>query len=166
MGVTLGRRVIKGGHVTAAETPFDLGPSLASKVDTFIGIAGANYGLVACDLLPYGYPTCNSLNGFFPGDSLGVKGLSQYLRDLNNDMQKEGDHVFSIFSTADDLIGFGDLVYGRFTSVWPTVEKSKTFTYEVKCHMKLRDETAADQFNLITNHKFIGDEEQSYLFLE
>jgi triacylglycerol lipase len=48
MGVTLGRRVIKGGVVSEAENPFDLGPSLASKVDTFIGIAGANWGLTTC----------------------------------------------------------------------------------------------------------------------
>lgn len=52
MGVTLGRRVIKGGTVKAASNPFNLGPSLANKVDTFIGIAGANYGLTTCYLAP------------------------------------------------------------------------------------------------------------------
>lgn len=48
MGVTLGRRVIKGGRVNSAENPFDLGHSLAGNVDVFIGIAGANWGLVTC----------------------------------------------------------------------------------------------------------------------
>jgi hypothetical protein len=48
MGVTLGRRVIKGGEVKATFFPYNLGPSLADKVDTFIGIAGANLGLVSC----------------------------------------------------------------------------------------------------------------------
>lgn len=48
ISVTLGRRVIKGGQVSSTFYPFDLGPSLADKVDTFIGIAGANYGLVTC----------------------------------------------------------------------------------------------------------------------
>lgn len=52
MGVTLGRRVVKGGIVNAAPNPFNLGPSLASKVDTFIGIAGANFGLYSCYLVP------------------------------------------------------------------------------------------------------------------
>jgi hypothetical protein len=52
MGVTLGRRVIKGGQVNAAEQPFDLGPSLASKVDTYVGIAGANWGLTTCYMIP------------------------------------------------------------------------------------------------------------------
>jgi triacylglycerol esterase/lipase EstA (alpha/beta hydrolase family) len=58
MGVTLARRVIKGGVVNAAPQSFNLGPSLAGKVDTFIGIAGANYGLVACSMVPL-YATCN-----------------------------------------------------------------------------------------------------------
>lgn len=58
MGVTLGRRVIKGGKVTAAATPFNLGPSLANKVDTFIGLAGATYGLTTCYMVPM-FATCN-----------------------------------------------------------------------------------------------------------
>lgn len=142
MGVTLARRVIKGGQVNAASNPFNLGPSLASKVDTFIGIAGANYGLVNCYLMPMSFPTCNSLNGFYPGDAMGPTGLSKYLAELNSDQIKEGSHVYSIFSTSDDLIGFGDIVYGRYTSMWPTVDESKTFTFQISCHMKLRDETA------------------------
>lgn len=49
MGVTLARRVIKGGVVKATfDYPFDLGPPLTDKVDTFIGIAGANYGVADC----------------------------------------------------------------------------------------------------------------------
>ena len=45
MGVTLSRAIIKGGIIKDAKRPFDLGPSLASKVDTYIGIAGGNYGI-------------------------------------------------------------------------------------------------------------------------
>jgi len=48
MGVTLGRRIIKGGVVTAEPRTIDLGEPLTSRVDTFIGIAGANWGLVEC----------------------------------------------------------------------------------------------------------------------
>lgn len=153
MGVTLSRRLIKGGRVEAAETPFDLGPSLANRVETFIGIAGANYGLTNCYFVPQ-YPTCNQLNGFYPGYAIGPMGLSRYLSDLNSNSIKEANHVFAIFSTSDDLIGYGDIVYGQFTSIWPTVDASKTFTYEISCHMKLRDETANEQYNLITKHTF------------
>lgn len=78
MGVTLGRRVIKGGKVNAAPMPFNLGPSLANKVETFIGIAGANWGLTTCYMLPT-YETCNNVNGFYPGYAIGPMGLSSYL---------------------------------------------------------------------------------------
>jgi len=153
MGVTLGRRVIKGGVVNAASQPFNLGPSLANMVDTYIGIAGATWGLVTCYTLPM-YATCNSLNGFYPGYAVGPMGMSKYLQELNDNQIKEGDHVFSIFSTQDDLIGFGDIVWGRYTSVWPTVDAQKTYNFDIKCHMMLRDQTANDQYNLITQHKF------------
>lgn len=141
MGVTLGRRVIKGGKVNGASTPFYVGPSLANKVDTFIGIASASWGLVTCYELPF-YATCNSLNGFYPGYAIGPMGMSKYLQELNDDSIKEGSHVFSIFSVDDDLIGFGDIVWGRYTSVWPTVDAQKVYSYDIDCHMALRDETA------------------------
>lgn len=158
MGVTLGRRVIKGGQVNAVSSPFNLGPSLSNKVESFIGIAGANYGLVSCYLLPVGFPTCNTLNGFYPGDTTGIIPRSKYLSEINSDTVKEGANVFSIFSTTDDLIGFGNIVYGRYTSLWPTVDESKTFSFEINCHMKLRDETADEQYNLVTNHSFLKHE--------
>jgi hypothetical protein len=39
-------------------------------------------------------------------------GMSSYLKELNDDNIKEADHVFGVFSVIDDLIGFGDLVWG------------------------------------------------------
>lgn len=111
MGVTLARRVIKGGKVNSAPNPFNLGVSLASKVDTFIGLAGANLGLVSCYVAPL-YQTCNSLNGFYPGYAIGPLGLSSYLYELNQDTTKEGDYVFALMSAYDDLIGAGDIVWG------------------------------------------------------
>jgi hypothetical protein len=49
MGVTLGRKVIKGGHgVDHKAGTYEVGSSLAGKVKVFIGLAGANLGLVAC----------------------------------------------------------------------------------------------------------------------
>jgi len=119
MGVTLGRRVIKGGNVRTQQGSFNLGSSLASRVDTFVGICGANWGLAACaaDFID---DTCNNVDGFYPGWAIGPLGLSTYLDDLNSDKTKEGSHVFAMLSTWDDLILFGDLVYGRYTSEIPT----------------------------------------------
>ena len=118
MGVTLGRAVIKGGTYPEPEGSFDLGVSIADKVDTFVGIAGANYGLVNCYLMYY-VDTCNEANGFYPGEAHDVD-LSKYLDAVNKNTIKEGAHTFAIFSTWDDLIGYGDEVYGVYTSEFPT----------------------------------------------
>src|SRR5262245_40172965 len=52
MGVTLARKAIMGG--TASDLmnggDYNLGPALTGIVDTFVGIAGANRGLVNCYL--------------------------------------------------------------------------------------------------------------------
>lgn len=153
MGVTLGRRVIKGGHVASTMFPFDLGASLADKVDTFVGIAGANLGLVTCQYVGSMLPTCNTLNGFYPGTSAGV-GLSSFLKELNDDQTKEGDHVFAMFSTQDDLIMYGDQVFGQYTSMWPTVDDFKKFETSQYTHINMRDLTKDIQFNLVTKHSF------------
>jgi hypothetical protein len=84
-------------------------------------------------------------------------GMSKYLQELNDDQIKEGNHVFTIFSVDDDLIGFGDIVWGRYTSVWPTVDAQKVYNYDINCHMALRDETAPVQYNLVTKHSFTAD---------
>src|SRR5438874_1605396 len=48
MGVTLARKAIKGGTIIDGGTSYNIGSSLTSSVDTFVGAAGANCGLVAC----------------------------------------------------------------------------------------------------------------------
>lgn len=67
MGVTLGRKIVKGGTVTGqnGET-CDLGKALTSKVDTFVGLAGGNYGLCACAGIEALFAkTCNKDVSFF-----------------------------------------------------------------------------------------------------
>lgn len=84
MGVTLGRKIIKGGSaVDHIDGNYSLGVSLHDKVHAFIGIAGANYGLTAC----YGvsidkYPTCSKVDGFYPG-LMASSSPSAYLNSLN-----------------------------------------------------------------------------------
>lgn len=69
MGVTLGRKVVKGGiaidHVAGN---YEVGTSLKSKVHAFVGIAGGNLGLTACWSAAV-LPTCGIKDGFFPGAS-------------------------------------------------------------------------------------------------
>lgn len=129
-----------------------MGPSLTDKVDTFIGIAGANLGLVNCWMMPIA-DTCNEINGFYPGSNDSTD-LSAYLKGLNQNLVKEGAIVYSIFSTADELIGFGDVVWGRYTSKWPTEDQVKIYDDWEYSHIATRDLTKTDQYDLITHKKF------------
>jgi pimeloyl-ACP methyl ester carboxylesterase len=148
MGVTLGRKVIKGGTGTDGQS-YNLGPSLASYVDTFLGLSGANYGLVACQYATL-LPTCGTTNGFYPGYAAGV-GLAPFLNDLNTNGGREGDHVFAMLTTADDVILFGDLVFGKYTSEFPT--EDDVLIYNNMTHMDMKDLTTAEQLKAITQHQ-------------
>lgn len=50
MGVTLMRKVVQGGAASDALAggSYSLGGALTREVDAFVGIAGANQGLVSC----------------------------------------------------------------------------------------------------------------------
>ncbi|KIH63059.1 triacylglycerol lipase [Ancylostoma duodenale] len=59
MGVTLGRKLIKGGAVNGNDGSCNLGTPLTSKIDVFLGLAGGNYGLCNCEGAGTLEPTCN-----------------------------------------------------------------------------------------------------------
>lgn len=82
MGVTLGRKIIKGGNaIDHVVGNYSVGPSIKDKVKTFIGLAGANMGLTAC-WTASSIVTCNTKDGFFPG-AAPSSGPSTFLNDLN-----------------------------------------------------------------------------------
>lgn len=58
MGVTFSRRVLKGGFIQSLGEPFYLGEPLTDKVDTYVGIAGPNWGLATCSMFFYEYFRC------------------------------------------------------------------------------------------------------------
>jgi len=149
MGVTLARKVIRGGNMTDKGTTYQLGESFAPKVDTFLAIAGANLGLVSC-YLAFALPTCGKENGFYPGIAPGPIQLSTYLNDLLQNEQKEGDYVFTMLSTADDLILYGDKVWGKYTSQIPYENDCKI--YSNLGHMQMKTQTFEEQLQIITNH--------------
>ena len=150
MGVTLARRAILGGDFHGQ----DLGPPLTDRVDTFVGIAGANRGLAAC----YYYrdqPTCSDRDGFFPGrlSFWGLAGLSDVLEALNSAPGFEGQHVYSIWSAADQLIGFGGLVYGRYTSRIPEQDGEKVYSTYPYGHFCVRDLSARVQLEMVRDQR-------------
>jgi len=78
-GVTLARRILKGGVAHTMEgTSYNVGEPLAPKCNTFIAIAGANYGLENC-MMTSMLPTCNEVTGFYPGDGPGPTNLSRFM---------------------------------------------------------------------------------------
>lgn len=151
MGVTLARQAIKGGALDGR----DLGPPLTGRVDTFVGIAGANLGLASCFLAESKYPTCSDEDGFYPGriSLSGVKGESDFLAGLNDESRYEGDHLFSIWSRADQLIGFGGLVYGNYTSRIPGQDGEAVYNGYPYGHFCVRDLSAPVQLEMIRNHR-------------
>ncbi len=126
MGVTLGaQQIIKTGNV--------------SKVDSFVGIAGAYRGLVTCGVWP------NNVNN----PSCGRNGLSvssPFLDWLYG--KKIASRVYSIKSWSDQIVcATGScLVNGKHSSQIQGEKKSYTYGYS---HMGLQKYTATKQYDLI-----------------
>ncbi len=151
MGVTLARKAILGGELAGK----DLGPPLSDRIDTFVGIAGANLGLTACYQAVESQPTCSAEDGFYPGrlSLFGISGTSDFLAHLNAEPGYEGEHVFSIWSRADQLIGFGNLVYGEPTSRIPDQDAEKVYASAPYGHFCVRDLSAPVQLEMIRHHR-------------
>lgn len=157
MGVTLSRKAIQGGTGTASDGSYDLGKPLTHDVDTFVGVAGANRGLTSAYLFPIA-PTTNALDGFYPGVAtpFGVVGQSKILQDINQTPHDEGQHVYSIWSPADEIVNAGaplggGLVYGEPTSRIPGQDGEKVYAF--KGHFQLKDDTAEEQLRMVRDHK-------------
>lgn len=158
MGVTLTRKAIAGGSGNDAANggSYNLGSPLTSSVDAFVGIAGANYGLVSCYQTGGTTPTCAATNGLYPGYAAGSPpfGLSNILYNLNytSGSHYEGSFVYTIWSTADEVIGYGDVVYGRYTSRIPAQNGEVTFGAYPYGHINSKDLTGYYQWRMVKYH--------------
>jgi len=151
MGVTLARKAIKGGSGIDDEFGrYDLGPSLSQRIDTFVGIAGANRGLAGCTFAAQ-VETCNEIDGFYPGGfSWGFPiRRSGYLRALNKQTGREARYVFSIWSPNDEIIGYGNIVYGKVTGRIPGQDDEIIITGADGDHFDLKNKTADQILSLI-----------------
>jgi hypothetical protein len=156
MGVTLTRKAILGGTGNDALNGgnYNLGTSLTSSVDTFVGIAGANRGLVSCYLSGGATPTCANTNGLYPGYLYFgfVIGVSNVLTNMNASSHYEGTYVYTIWSTVDEVIGYGNLVYGQYTSQIPGQNGEKRFTAAPYGHFNSKDLTGYNQWRMVKFH--------------
>ena len=155
MGVTLGRKAIKGGNAyDQAYGYYNLGTPL-NYVDTFVGIAGANRGLTSCYYSGTGVPTCNDVNGFYPGYlfwGAGPYGVSNFLTELNNNPTKEANKVYSIWSSADQVVGYGCIVYGENTCRINTQDGEKYYSSAPYGHFGVKNLSGYYQLQMVKYH--------------
>jgi triacylglycerol lipase len=157
MGVTLARKAILGGtgNDLLNGGNYNLGASITSSVDTFVGIAGANRGLVSCWQTGGTTPTCANTNGLYPGYLVGFfgpYGVSNILTNINTTSHYEGTYVYSIWSSVDEIIGYGDVVYGQYTSQIPAQNGEKTFNAVPYGHINSKDLTGYNQWRMVKFH--------------
>uniref|UniRef100_A0AC35THG3 Lipase_GDSL domain-containing protein n=1 Tax=Rhabditophanes sp. KR3021 TaxID=114890 RepID=A0AC35THG3_9BILA len=90
------RKAILGGK--CIDSGEELGPSLTTKINTFVSIAGPNYGFESCNYLKAVTRHCNMVNGMIC--------KSKFLVDINNQTSKfEGKKTYSIYSQLDWIVG-------------------------------------------------------------
>ncbi|MCB0654288.1 MAG: lipase [Saprospiraceae bacterium] len=159
MGVTLCRKAVKGGY---GYDPNDggsyyIGPSITGSIDVFVGIAGANQGLTNC-YYASSTPTCDDVNGFYPGylwGWYGPYGVSDYLVDLNATSGFEGAYRYSIWSSVDQIVGYNCIVYGKNTCKLPGQTGQKAYNSTPYGHFNLKDLTEAVQYEMVLNHTIL-----------
>lgn len=157
MGVTLARKAIIGGSAydSAAGGTYSLGAAMTSSVDAFVGIAGGNRGLVACYNTGPTTPTCSDVNGFYPGYLIGFTGpygVSSILVDMNSVAHREGSFVYTIWSSVDEVVGYGTIVYGQSTCRIPGQNGEKTFSTYPYGHIGSKDQTGYYQLRMVRDH--------------
>lgn len=157
MGVTLARKAIKGGSASDALAggSYSVGSALTSKIDTFVGIAGANRGLTSCFVTGPTTPTCGSTNGLYPGvwNGFFVTGRSSFLDGLLATSGYEGAFRYSIHSTVDEVIGGGGLVYWQYTARIPGQTGEVVFDAAPYGHFGSKDLSAYYQLRMVKFHQ-------------
>uniref|UniRef100_A0A1I7US38 Lipase n=2 Tax=Caenorhabditis tropicalis TaxID=1561998 RepID=A0A1I7US38_9PELO len=176
MGVSIARKVIQGGEFVTETESCDIGPNLSHRIGTFISLASANYGMCPCQHA-FAFPACGMETGFFPGtcsdaacssqnvnatETCGDTQYSSYLMDLNKNAKKDASFVASMWSDDDEILGKGNMVWGRHTSLVPHSDMRKV--YHELTHNDVKTLTAADQYNIIqmNNQKFRAADAHEY----
>lgn len=176
MGVSVARRAIKGGKFETKTETCHIGHDLSHRIHTFVALAGANYGMCPCQH-GMAFEACGAEIGFWPGhcadvtcsttdyaqaESCGTINYSSFLMDLNKDQKKDANFIASLWSVDDEILGAGNLAWGRHTSLVPHSDMRKVYTN--MNHMDTKDTTAADQYNIIhlNEQKWVHSENIEY----
>lgn len=168
LGVTSARRAIKGGSYCDSLSCVNLGSSLNSYVDAFVGIAGGNRGLNSCGSWPLNVwtPTCGphgfSINNPFLKELNGGSAYAYLYWGIwkpNKLSMKTGSYTYSIKSFVDELTCAPSMpvycyVYSAHTSQLDGENGSKTYYSFPYGHFGLKNNTASVQYNMVANHSY------------
>jgi triacylglycerol lipase len=137
LGVTIARKAILGGvSIDDDGTGYDLGGPLTQHIETFVGIAGANQGLVNC-LSAINTPICSTGNGLYPGSTITEP--STFLQNINSQSRYEGNRIYSLWSVADEIILYGCMLGTKNTCQIPEQDGQKQ--YYTLGHFQLKEQT-------------------------
>jgi len=155
-GVVLSRKAVKGGGGIDEEgdISYQVGDPLTASVDTFVGIAGPNLGMMTCTKKRnINTPHCNQNNGMYPGvqnETGEVVYRSQFLVDLATDPGYEGQYRYAIWSKHDEIIGVK--IYGEHTAWLPDETGEKGYSALDDGHIEIPFHTMDEQYKMITEH--------------
>ncbi|KAE9548079.1 hypothetical protein FO519_008708 [Halicephalobus sp. NKZ332] len=172
MGVTVARMAIAGGDWWDQIESCYLGTPINGRIQSFLGIAGANYGMCACiGEAANAFKACGKSIGFYAGDSCQKvpksplsKSKSNFtcsdtpenadckveyasnLMNLNDKHPKPAERVYSFWSDEDEIIGNNN-VWGRRTSEIPGSDEHMIFP--TLKHHELKINTAKSQHDFV-----------------
>ncbi|CAO4374099.1 unnamed protein product [Caenorhabditis nigoni] len=134
MGSPIARKAILGGKCVD-DASVELGPSLQSRVHTYISVAGANQGSYLC-MLPF-FDICNM--------NTGLSCNSKFLADINWFKNYESSYKsFNLASTADWVVGY--MACGKKASEFPGGHEWKV---DGMNHEQTEFDTAAIQLKML-----------------
>ncbi len=153
MGVTLGRKAIKGGSAyntfDRSGTAVNLGSSINGSIDTFVGIAGGNKGLNSCGWWGGGTAVWS--------DTCWANGLSidsPFINDLGYG-GNEGSYTYSIKSWVDEIVCIGSCyVWWDHTSNISGQDGSYSYSSVPYGHYGIKNYTADVQIDMVLNHDY------------
>ncbi|VDL75509.1 unnamed protein product [Nippostrongylus brasiliensis] len=129
LGVPVSRKAILGGR--CVDSGEYLGGPLTRFIDTYVGVAGPNHGIslqvggVAIPGCVFSViPVCNQVTGLYSGV---CPNESEFLQDINRQHGYEGQHIFSIHSKKDQIVGH--VVCNKITSQIPGQMGEKVFEH-------------------------------------